>query len=123
MLLNKMFSPLLIKIGGYALGCVVVLSVGISIGYKYTKYKYDSAYKESYAAMAKQLNESNARNQKLQEATDALKADYQKKIEGVNEKVKTEIKLVPVYQSCIVPDSGMQLCKSAANNTNQAIAS
>lgn len=114
-----MLSPLAIKIGSAAL----IISASFGLGWKICSWKNDSGYKRIVEAQAKQLNEANQRNQQLQQASDALKADYQKKIEGVNEKVKTEIKLVPVYQSCIVPDSGLQLCKSAATNTNQAITS
>lgn len=105
-----MFNPLMLKLGASALSVMAAFG----LGWKICSWKNDSAYKEVYAAMAKQLNDANAKNQALENENQANKAAYQKKLEQANANIKTEIKTVPVYRDCIVPDNGVRLLNDKA---------
>jgi hypothetical protein len=110
-----MFNPLTLKIGASALA----IASAFGLGWKICSWKNDSAYKDSYAALMKQLNDANVKNQQLSNTyNDLLKKD-QSQSNKVDQNVKVEIQKYPVYIDCKYTDGGMQSIKSTVDQANQ----
>lgn len=110
-----MFNPLMLKIGSYAL----VAIVAASCAWKICSWKNDSAYKTVIATLQKEYEAAIARNKILSDSLTALQIKNQKRIGELNAQLQEELKKSPVYISCTVPDSGVQLFQSSVSSANK----
>lgn len=116
MRLNKMFNPLAIRIGASALAIVAAFSLGWSI----CSLKNDSQFKTYAEEQNKITNDLLLKNKNFSDQAEAFKLQIKKLQEVQNEPIKKEIREVPIYRDCIVPDNGLRLLndKAAAKNQN-----
>ncbi len=110
-----MFNPLMLKLGASALAVVAAFG----LGWKVCSWRNDSEYKAVIATLQKEYEAAVAKNKILSDSLTALQIKNQKRIGELNAQLQEELKKSPIYISCTVPDSGVQLFQSSVSSANK----
>lgn len=103
----------------YAIAVILILFAFYK-GYDYRDGIAKADEAKAVAAWQEVIDAERTRRNDISAELETALANVKKLETQVNKKVKDEIKQNPVYGSCVIPSSGVQLINSTAREYNEA---